>query len=70
MNKYVVSCVKDIGVIMEGKMHIEADSRRKCRKSFRKAHPNWQIVSIKTKEIDGIVAPPEHILAIDRDILT
>lgn len=69
MNKYIVRAIKDIGITMEGTMHIEAESRRKCKKLFRKQNKNWQIIDIKTKEIDGIIQlTPDCQLEIDRTI--
>lgn len=70
MNKYIVKATKDIGITMEGTFHVLADSRRKAKKSFRRQNMNWQIVDVRTKEVDGVLhLTPECQLQIDKDIL-
>ena len=67
---YVVKATKDIGVLMEGVMHISAPSKRKAKKSFYQQFKNWQIVNVQTnidKQI--IIQSPEYLLEIDQEII-
>lgn len=67
---FIVKCIKDIGVLMEGTMHVPAPSKRKAKKAFRSQYKNWMIVDIKAKPSDiPIQLTPECKLEIDSDII-
>lgn len=51
MKQFIIKAEKDIGILLEGLMHIQATGKRKAKKAFRKQFKSWKIVDMKLKEV-------------------
>lgn len=67
---FTIKAIKDIGVLMEGSMHIEAKNKRKAKRYFKHQYKNWTIVNITPNSIGTLaLSSPEVTLEIDRSII-
>lgn len=43
---YIVKATKDIGILIEGTIHLFEISKRKAKKAFKKTWKQWRIIDI------------------------